>query len=673
METQETGYDFAVQDPAKLARILSERRKQYRDTILKTGLAALWRRSFVQYNNGLYTKGKLLRAGSHGQLTEMSVNDFRNILLHMRVIATSPKPSFETRSGTMDYKNRATQILAPGLLEYYLNNGDLGPTRDRVADMGLVYGIGFLHTYFDKTSGERVGEITKGDVRFGAFGPFQATFDVTSKTSQTRNQWIILTDYVNKWDQMAIYPDNKEGIMNAKDDDHFRFFLDYDLFKSEREQNKDLVPIHYFYHEKSAALPEGRQVIAVGDTIVFDGPLVYEDIPVSMLIPWPVDRSRVGYTPAFDLLPIQRMSDITVSSAATNISTFGVQNIAMLKGSDINHKTLAGNMNVIEVPHPQAIPQAVNLLSVPAIVTQFYEILNKKKETISGINATVRGNPPASLESGAALALLSSQAIQFVSDFQGACVKILEKTGFHLLKILSIHVTDKRKVAMVGKLPGQYVKEFTGGDLEGIKEIVVSIGNPLMQTAAGRYEIANNLLKSGAIKDPKIFIEVLSTGSLNAVLAPDVIENMRREAENEELLGGGIPIVNAFDDHAQDLKSHTSLLSTPEARKDPELVKRIRIHCEDHIFEWKAANPDILMVLGLTPPFPVALPGQMMPGEGKMGPDMGPPPGPPGVGGPPPGVLKPPGGPPPGMPNMPTNPLSKEKFNPVTGGIPQGK
>ena len=50
-------------------------------------------------------------------------------------------------------------------------------------------------------------------------------------------------------------------------------------------------------------------------------------------------------------------------------------------------------------------------------------------ETLSGVNSVARGNPEASLQSGTALAMVQSQALQFMSGLQQSYIQLIEDVG----------------------------------------------------------------------------------------------------------------------------------------------------------------------------------------------------------------------------------------------------
>jgi hypothetical protein len=187
----------------------------------------------------------------------------------------------------------------------------------------------------------------------------------------------------------------------------------------------------------------------------------------------------------FDVFPIQEGINSLYSTIMTNQAQFGVQNLYVQRGADIDINSLEGAMNIIE---GNAKPEALNLTATPKEVFDFLQMLIQAAETISGVNSVARGDPASSLRSGSALALVQSMALQFISGLQNNYVKLIEDVGSSLINILKDFAKSPKTVALVGKNNRPLLKEFTGDDIDAISRVIVSVGNPLARTTAGRVK-----------------------------------------------------------------------------------------------------------------------------------------------------------------------------------------
>jgi len=67
-----------------------------------------------------------------------------------------------------------------------------------------------------------------------------------------------------------------------------------------------------------------------------------------------------GYTPMFDVYPIQEAMNATYSAIATNQNAFAVQNIFIPTGANLAMNSLEGALNIIE---GDAKPEPLNLVT----------------------------------------------------------------------------------------------------------------------------------------------------------------------------------------------------------------------------------------------------------------------------------------------------------------------
>jgi hypothetical protein len=256
------------------------------------------------------------------------------------------------------------------------------------------------------------------------------------------------------------------------------------------------------YHQPTETLPNGRMFICLSSELwLFDGPSPYRNIPLYRLAAEQMASTCFGYTVGFDLLPIQESYDILHSSIITNASTFGVQNIVTKKGGGISVNELSGGLNHIEVEDVNDI-KALNLVAIPESMFQYLETVEGLYGSLTGVNSVAQGNPEASLKSGTALALVQSQAIQFLGPTQIAYVQCAEDIGLATINLLKDFAKVPRVAAIVGKANEGYLKSFTGDDLNLINRTQIDVSNPLTKTLAGKVNLADALLSKGLIKNP---------------------------------------------------------------------------------------------------------------------------------------------------------------------------
>jgi len=609
----------------------------------------------------------ITRDGRKGELHKLKVNDFRNIVQHLLVMIISNRPALEARAINSDYKSITQARLANGVIEYYMREKKLEKFLKGATELCLILGEGYIHMEWDSQRGDPYGTtetgavIYEGDITFENYGPLEVIIDPYRKDSN--HSYYIVKKIANKYDLVARYPEYEEKILNINEEQRHRLHLGPILLNKE----SDDIPLYVFYHKKTDSLPNGRMLYLLDDgTVLFDGPLPYKEVPLYRIVPSDFINTPNGYTPAFDLIGIQEGLNRLYSTVLTNHSTFGIQNIITDKGSDLSVNQLKGGLNLIQKNAGTEV-KALNLTETPAEIFKFTQMLEQKAETLSAVNSVMRGNPEASLKSGAALALVASTSLTFNSGLQQSYAQLLEDVGTAMVNILKEFAVVPRMAAIVGSHNQSALKEFVGEDLSNINRVVVSSGNALSKTTAGKVEIANNLLQNKMFDTPEEYLNVLTTGSLEPLYESKQSEILLIRKENEAMREGQQVRSVSLDNHALHIREHKTILSDIAVRNNEEVVEIVLEHIRNHINLLKQTDPVELQMTGQEPLQQQQDQQEMQDKMMQMG--QGPQkPGPaakPSV-----SAMGPEGGKPMDqqiedrMPEMPTNPLTNEKYVP---------
>lgn len=670
---QNTQQYFASLNATALSKELLFRIEQFDQYLKTTGRSDLWARSFSFYNQGIYSDARLNRVGEQGEYTEMFVNHFRNLLTHILNMTTNQRPVFETSARNTDFESMAQTIIGNGVLDYYNRVKSMAEIAKTGVEDCLQFADAYVYMSWDFQRGDPVmpdpkdptGKkmIRQGDVIFKNFMPVDVIFDYMGGLRDADRQWYILRDFQNKWDLMARYPEMADKIRKYSDD---TAMWKYGRMGAKGTGPDDNIPVFIFIHDRTQAVPDGRFFTFLDDDCWFIDtalPPFHKRLPVYRLCASKQRGTGFGYSVAFDLAPLQEAINGLYSTIITNQSTFGVQNILMPSGANISVTELLDGLNCISYDPKLGKPEALNLVSTPAEIFNFIQKLETVMEIISGVNSVARGQPDENLKSGSALALVQSMAIQFMSGLQQAYTTFLEDIGMGLIDILKACATTPRMVEITGKTNKMYMKSFTGKEISNINRVTVDLGNPVSRTTAGKVQIAENLIKNGMVEDAQQYIQVLTTGRLEPVIEGKQAELMLIRSENEVLSDGQDAIATGVDNHPLHVKEHKCVISSPEARANPAVVKAVLAHIQQHIDLWKQTDPALMQMIGEEPPpAPALLPPPGQPGAPAIN----------GAGTPTPAVMTP-GNPTvkkaEGVhgPSMPTNPLTHEKANPNGG------
>lgn len=599
----------------------------------RTGRVNLYRNSYYKFYQGFILKGALYHSGQEGELMNTFVNHYANLITHSVNMVCQQKLSYEPQTTVNDSEAQDQIKLAKGILYVYStrNDMDLDGVMRNATEMSCVLGESYISVLWNKHLGQTIAykqdeetgeetEVKEGDNEYRVWSPFDVIVDSTLPAHELFS-WLVLRKWENKFEVASEYPEWSSDIISLFTGSGLgETQLTYSI-----NQTSDTIPVYYFFHKKTSALPKGRMVKFIDDTIILeDGNLEYRNIPLYRMATRELWGSPYGYSRAFDLLPLQETIDRLCSAIVTNQITFATQNIAIAKGSSISWENLYGGLNVIEwdatIAGKDGMPTALQLTSSPPEVFNFVKQCVADMGTIMGVNEVVRGNPDLTLKgqvSGEALAMMTSNSIQFNSDLQKAYVRLAEQIGtatFHNLQDFAFPdlgngETIKRQGMGLSANNKYFKKEFTKGDIDKIDKIVIRYGNPLAQTTSGRLQIAESFLNKGLIKTPQEYIEVLETGNLEPVLESEEAQMHLIREQVEQLRNGQKVLASKYDNHPIFIQEGMAVLSSMDARNNPKVVLAVQDFVEQHRALWKQLSmeaPEIcgLMKMPIVPPPP---------------------------------------------------------------------
>lgn len=622
---------FAALEPEETAGILLGKNNHFYKSMQSSGYIDKIRKLYAMYHGMQYydtnNGHEIVFEGEQGELTSISVNHLRNIGKNMLNLVTASRPTMEARAINTDYKSRTQTKLANGLLDYYMREKKVESIINLATEYSISLTSGWVRLEWNAMDGEPLKDnegnpifdeetrtyLYEGDVNFEVLSPFDVTFDSTKESS--RHDWLMTRTWKNKFDLIAKYPELEDRIIGMETKSELESINNY-IFGFEETSD---IAVYEFYHRKTESVPDGRYMMFLDeDLILVDQALPYYDIPIYRIAPSEILGTPLGYTPLFDIMPLQDAANMLYSTILTNQQAFGVQNIYVPRGADISMESLSGGLNIIEGNAGAGKPEPMNFTNTPKEIFEYLSIIVQTMETISGINSVIRGNPEANLRSGSALALIQSNSIQFMSGLANQYNQLIEDIGTGLLKILQQYADTKRVAAIVGESNRSYLREFNKEDLSNISRVVVSAGNPLSKTTAGRLQMASELLQYQLLSDPQQYLSIIETGNLETSIEETQKDINLIVSENEQLLSGGLPIVWAMDKHSQHILHHRSIFSDTRMREDPALAQRVFQHIQEHVNALMTTDPNILMMIGEQPiqPPPPPMPPNGMPPDG---------------------------------------------------------
>ena len=637
---------FARLPSSECAEVCQDIISGYYVEATRSGRIALYRTSFYDFYEGYLVKGQLYRKGAQGEQTGITINNYHNFIKHRVNQTCQQKLAYDPQAVDGSHAAMEQVRLAKGLLNLYTDRSDIdldGVLR-KATEYTQLFAESYVAALWDESKGKPVALdaesgslVPEGDVSLKTCDPLSVIRDIYRSDAQS-DEWLILREEVNKVNLAVQYPQHEKEIMADSLDAIYKDRQIYPCYSP----LSDIIWTWTLFHKRTIAVPAGRMLKFVNDrTILSDGPLPdeYDSIPVHRMAAEDLAGSPWGYTDSYDALPICNAISRLHSTVLTNNVTFGLQHILIPRDGNFQEASLGTGLTALEwdaAKGPNYKPEAMNLTKSAPETYEYINALTQTAGTLMGINEVTRGNPDLVLkgaQSGAALALMSTQSIQFNNDLGKAYQNLAERVGTAIIKMLAKRSVVPRQGRMLGMSGKPYSKEFQGSDLSMIDKVSVKTGNPLAQTTSGRLQIAESLLQGGFIKSRQDYMQVLESGSLEPLLESYDMEISLIKDENDQMGSGDIPDAVVFDNHIVHIPEHQVLLASVEARKNPVLIQSVTKHIQSHLDflagnqQHGAMNP-ILATIGNQPTLPpgspngIVLPApspQMPPGGPQMG------------------------------------------------------
>lgn len=611
---------FAAADTDEIIDELRNKITEYYSDLSAEGIMDLIQRLHKAYYGadlsqnayeGLFASSKIKEEDRLGFLKKYKANHFRNVIRHILQLATSQRIGFQPRAVNSDYKSLTQAALAKGILEYYLREQKLEKKFKDTLEKALIFLEGWIHTPWDETAGglydevvnEETGEgeeIYRGDLRVDTYTMLDVVRDISSEFED--HKWLMVRTIENKWDLAATYKEVAEEILDTDMVD--QSLAGYESFRENlksTQESPDQLICWVFYHRPTPALPNGRILKFCGDTVLLDAPFPYQNIPLFCVKSSNIIGTPYGYSDAADLLGPQKALDILNTQRATNQFNLGIQSVWAKSGETPNIKTLADGMTLWQSPEK---PEKLELASDSKGAADMAANIEMTIEKLSGVNSTVRGNPPGANMSGAAQALLVSQSVAFNSMLEASYTEMVENAATMLIQNIQDFAKTPRIVTILGESNKPFSREFVADDISNITRVVVDTSNPMVRTASGRLELARLMQEMGISLTPYQLLNIIETGSLQSAVEGSQTEYLTIRGENEALRDGQ-PVKAVFtDNHAEHIKEHKSIIADPESRMNPELVMSVMAHIQEHLDVWRNTDPQILQIIGIQPPPP---------------------------------------------------------------------
>lgn len=541
--------------------------------------------------------------GENGELLRTSFNDFRNLLQHWLNTTVSQPPNIQAQAVNSNEESLLACETFDSLFNYYLNtykSARLLKQSRLAVEESLYRDIGYCLVEWDPRAGDAVGVETdeagqpivdergqtqakfSGDLYFKARCVYDV-FEDKGCEDEEECDWVIIRDQVNKYEYAKRFPDHATKILAQGT---YSEKLTSWRRGMKRATKSNMIEVFKFYHRPTAGMPKGRYAIMLdADTVLLDGVNPYSRIPLFNVKAGDEYGSTVGYCPGNSIAPVQLAQDVVTSAQMTNYAMFGVQNVAVKDSDQFDVMEIAGGMNVWR--YGDTAPAGINLAKQADGIGDFTEFLSRKGETVSGVNATMRGDPEASLKSGKALGIVQAAAVQFMSALAASYAQFLKDIGNFMLEVFKKYVKEDRITQVIGKNERMQSATWSAKVFSPIAMVSAELVDPAMRTLGFKTDLAMFLAQNGLTKTTQEFLTVIQTGQWKPMVQKEITTINLVHEENDDMLKA-----------AQGFKQQVEMLTmqvTQQAQLNPAMAPQMMQLLEQQKMELaKKLMPPVL-------------------------------------------------------------------------------
>lgn len=591
-------YWFANENSIEVVRQLQDEPKHNASSIM----SATWSRNMCCYFSNVLRPENwdtgLNFGGVQGELVEMLVPMARSLTRQLVALVTKQKIAFNVLADNTKSEAIQTARLGNSLVKSTIRSQQLDVVYENMFEHSLLTGLGFLYAQWRTDKGEYYTRDQfgvshfKGEIEITAPSVDDVSFD--PRIPDPRDwQWVKVRKIHNRWDLIAQFPNLKNELIKIPSikEAKGKIFA----FDEYSPSDDDNIYVWTAYHKKTPALPEGRMIAYCSErAILMDGDNIYGELPIYVCRAEPMPGSSYGYPYFSNLIQTQEMLDNTISSIATNNSTFGVQNIKVDRAANIDVVQILG-MNFMQYTSSDGSgkggPEPLQLTQSAPESWKFIDVLKSYLLDLSHINSALRGDPPAGVTSGAAIATLTTTALESVASSSKAARDCLRRCMLGSVNAYKRMATVEREMDIGGYGNQAFSKSFKGSDLDGIRDIDIVEMNPIMQTMMGRKSEAESLLSKGLITNIKGYFSIIEGAPISELYENELSQEDLVKRENEALLNGEQILVVNIDDHPYHAMMHSMLLNDPKVRMSKQLNEAVLSHILWHYDEERKIDP----------------------------------------------------------------------------------
>lgn len=485
--------------------------------------------------------GKFKAKAAPPYIQRRTINRIRSFVRTEQSKFLSTLPTVSAVPSTSEEEDIRAAYAAEQVWQSYASKRKLRREYSKAVWWMIVTGNGFLKSWWDptivdKTSGE------EGDIMYRSVAPFHIFVPDLREREIDDQPYIIQAqvkplewckqNYAEEMKGHEIKPSQVSA--NTLLDDAYLNLTD--TTKSELDACVILeVWVKPGTHPR---LPKGGLLILVEDCLVgayVDGmPYSHGEYPYTKIEHLSNDTFFAD-SPIVDLVELQKEYNDTRTQISLAAKRMGNPQLLAQEGSIVPGRMTNEPGQIIKYRPGTPPPQPIPLQPLPDYVVRGMDTILMDMEDISGQHEVSKGQTPAGVSAGTALAFLKETDDNYLTPQYQNVEDAFERLAKQTLMLFQQFVDVERKLKVIGSDGAFDSALLSGADIQGATDIRVEPGSSIGQSMAAKRAAVMDMFSVGIIQDPNQALRLLEVGGAQKVLDTISVAEKKAQRENTKM------------------------------------------------------------------------------------------------------------------------------------------
>ncbi len=403
----------------------------------------------------------------------------------------------------------------------------------------VLTGNGFIKTYWDQSCEVDMpgGGKDFGDIEFAKVSPFHI-FVPEVREREVDDQPYLIEARVRQlaWVRQ-FYSEQLKDVDLSPTTNAANTIMDEAYLGIQKNANSlDSVIVYEFWVKPGTTklLPKGGFFVLVGDVLVdyYEGlPYTHGEIPYTKIEHLYNDTFWAD-SPLVDLIQLQKEYNEVRTDIGVAARRMGNPQILAAQNSIVPGKMTNEPGGIILYRPGLPAPTPAPIAQLPQYVLEQQDRIIQDFEDISGQHDVSKGQAPAGITAGTALAYLGERDDNYLTPQYQGIEDAVERVAKQTLLLFQQYVDIPRKIKVIG-LDGAFdTLLLAGADIKNGTDVRVEPGTAVGQSQAAKQQQVYDLVSLGIIP-PEQALKMLEIGGPQKVL--DIVNAAERKAQRENM------------------------------------------------------------------------------------------------------------------------------------------